>query len=147
MIPTPELRQTIIQEAETWIGTPYHAGARIKGAGCDCLTFIAGVLINVKVVPENVEIPFYRTDFMKHGIEETYLNGLLQYGREIEEREVGRGDVVIYKLKGAGIFCHTGIVDRWPERIIHCFKRGVRPGHGLDHNGFGLAPRKFLTAF
>jgi len=139
------LRRAIIEEAMTWVGTPYHSQARLKGVGADCLTFIAGVLINVGIIPPSVEIPFYRQDFMKHLHSENYLNGLLDYGREIHDSEKQPGDVVLYKLKGAGVYCHTGIIIEWPK-IIHCYMQGVLVVNGT-HLGFGSRPRKILTVF
>lgn len=139
------LRQAIVDEAASWVGTRYHSGARIKGVGADCCTFIAGVLINVGLIPEDTHIPFYRRDFMLHQQDEDYLRGLLDYGREIPEDEIGPGDVVLYRLRGAGIYCHTGFVVNWPQ-IIHCYMTGVQPTNGL-HMGFGGRPRKFLTVF
>lgn len=33
----------IAQEAEQWIGTPFHWQGRVKGIGCDCKGLVAGV--------------------------------------------------------------------------------------------------------
>ncbi|MBL0320066.1 MAG: hypothetical protein IPP74_12385 [Alphaproteobacteria bacterium] len=35
--------QKIISQARTWLGTPFHHQARLKGKGCDCLGLIVGV--------------------------------------------------------------------------------------------------------
>ena len=35
-----EERERLIAEAKEWLGTPYHTAGRIKGAGCDCGTFL-----------------------------------------------------------------------------------------------------------
>ena len=37
-------RTDIVQQARTWIGTPFHHQARLKGKGCDCLGLIVGVV-------------------------------------------------------------------------------------------------------
>jgi NlpC/P60 family putative phage cell wall peptidase len=37
------IRNTIIAEARSWIGTPYHHQAALKGVGCDCLGLVRGV--------------------------------------------------------------------------------------------------------
>lgn len=34
----------IVTQARTWIGTPFHHQARLKGKGCDCLGLIVGVV-------------------------------------------------------------------------------------------------------
>ena len=35
---------TIITQARTWLGTPFHHQARLKSKGCDCLGLIVGVV-------------------------------------------------------------------------------------------------------
>lgn len=34
----------IITQARTWLGTPFHHQARLKGVGCDCLGLVVGVV-------------------------------------------------------------------------------------------------------
>lgn len=34
----------IVTQARTWLGTPFHHQARLKGKGCDCLGLIVGVV-------------------------------------------------------------------------------------------------------
>jgi hypothetical protein len=36
--------QTIVTQARTWLGTPFHHQARLKRIGCDCLGLIVGVV-------------------------------------------------------------------------------------------------------
>jgi cell wall-associated NlpC family hydrolase len=38
-----DLRAAVVREAESWIGTPFHHAARVKGAGIDCLMLLAEV--------------------------------------------------------------------------------------------------------
>lgn len=38
------MNNTIVKQARTWIGTPFHHQARLKGKGCDCLGLIVGVV-------------------------------------------------------------------------------------------------------
>lgn len=35
--------EDIVAEAQTWIGTPFHHGGRVKNVGADCLGIIVGV--------------------------------------------------------------------------------------------------------
>lgn len=75
-------RARLVAEAESWIGTPYHTGARVKGAGVDCLTFVAGVFENAGLVPK-LAIPHYPPDWHLHRDDERYLEGVLQYCVEV----------------------------------------------------------------
>lgn len=36
-------RAAVVAEARSWISTPYHHGASLKGIGCDCIGFVRGV--------------------------------------------------------------------------------------------------------
>lgn len=36
-------RQAVIDQARTWLGTPWHHQGRLKGAGVDCIGLIVGV--------------------------------------------------------------------------------------------------------
>ena len=55
-------RQAVIAAAVTWIGTPFHHAARVKGAGVDCLMLLAEVYERAGVAPR-VEPPFYVPDW------------------------------------------------------------------------------------
>ena len=139
---TDSWRKAVVQEAESWLGTPYHPHARIKGAGVDCLTFLAEVYAAAGIIEPIVDIPFYRTDGMFHQKEETYLNGVLKYGTEI----IGPpepGDAVLFKW--GPLFWHGAIVIKWPK-LIHASPshHGVRYDWG--HTGrLGWRVRKYFS--
>jgi NlpC/P60 family putative phage cell wall peptidase len=134
-------RAAIIAEALTWIGTPFHHAARIKGVGCDCLTYIAEVYARAGIVPPQ-QIPFYRPDFMQHQSEETYLNGLLQHGREVAQPL--QADVAIFKW--GRIYAHAGIVVEWPWMLHAAPSLGVIKMRGDMGRLRGRAV-KFISAF
>lgn len=134
-------RAAVIAEAQSWVGTPFHHAARVKGAGVDCLTFIAEVYTRASIVPPQ-KLPFYRPDFMNHQAEETYLNGLLAHGREVKTPLPG--DVAIFKW--GRIYAHAGIVVDWPW-MLH-----AAPGIGVirmrgDTGRLCGRPVKFISAF
>lgn len=130
-------RAVAVAEAQTWIGTPYHASARVKGrdGGADCLTFLAGTFAPI-LGP--IDVPFYPMDWNMHSPEERYLDGVLQFCDEylpedfrpgaMSEQNVGAedlprrpvlpGDVVMWKMYLC--FSHGAIVTDWPK-IIHAY--------------------------
>jgi len=57
-----DARQAVIAEAVTWIGTPFHHAARVKGAGVDCLMLLAEVYERAGAAP-HIEPPFYVPDW------------------------------------------------------------------------------------
>lgn len=42
------LRYAVLDEARTWIGTPFRHQARVKGEGCDCTNLVIGVGLEVR---------------------------------------------------------------------------------------------------
>lgn len=109
-------RHAVIAEALSWAGTPYHANARVKGAGADCLTFLAGVYEACGVIPP-VDIPHYPADWHMHRDEERYLGGVLRYCQEISGPPLP-GDIALWRF--GRCFSHGAIVLDWP-RIIHAY--------------------------
>lgn len=135
------VRRKIVDEAMTWMGTPYHHMARVKGAGVDCLTLIVEVYEHLGLITHH-EVPFYRPDFMRHNSEDTYLDGLLRHGFEVPEPRMG--DVAIFKW--GRIHAHAGIIISWPE-IIH-----AEPVNGViirsaDNGRLRGRPAKFISLF
>ncbi len=114
-----ERRVGVIAEAESWLGTPYHHMARVKGIGCDCMTLLTAVYHAAGIVPE-IEIPFYPPDWHLHRSAERYLDGLLRYACEIEEPP-RPSDVALFKF--GRCFSHGAIVTDWPC-LIHAWHAG-----------------------
>lgn len=108
-------RARVIEVAHTWIGTSYHIGGRIKGAGADCLTLLAEVYAEAGIVGA-VDVPYYPGDWHLHRASERYLEGLLRYAHEVEAPL--SGDIALWKF--GRCFSHGAIVVKWPV-IIHAY--------------------------
>ena len=138
-------RQAVLDEARSWLGTPYHHMGRVKGGagcGCDCLTLLAEVYARAGIVSP-VEVPYYRPDFMLHRGEETYLEGLLAHGSEVAAPEPG--DAVLFQW--GRILGHAGIVTLWPSIIHACaIARRVCEGDATQGRLRGR-PTKFVSPF
>jgi cell wall-associated NlpC family hydrolase len=114
-------RAAVLDEAETWRGTPYHHAARLKGIGCDCLSFLVEVYQRCRIIAP-LTLPFYRPDAVMHDGDPRYFEGVLAHGREVATAQPG--DVVLYRWgRGMG---HGGIVVDWPW-ILH-----ADPYHGVN---------------
>ena len=109
-------RDKVVKIAKSWLGTPYHHMARVKGVGVDCLTLLAEVFHEAGLVP-TVPVEFYPKDWMHHRDNERYLEGLLKYTREIEP-DPRPGDIVLWKI--GRCFSHGAIVVQWPIVIHAC---------------------------
>ena len=110
------MRAAVVAEAESWIGTPFHHAARVKGAGVDCLMLLAEVYERADVA-RHVEPPFYVPDWHLHQGAERYLEGLLHHARPIDGPPLP-GDIALFRF--GRTFSHGAIVARWP-RLIHAY--------------------------
>lgn len=106
-------RGAVLDIAESWLRTPYHHRAMIKGAGVDCAMFLLAVYNEAGVVPE-MTIENYPPDFMLHRDEERFLSYVSQHTHEVFDPLPG--DAVVFKVGRS--FAHGGIVVAWPK-IIH----------------------------
>lgn len=108
------IRQVIIAEAETWLNTPFHHEARLKGVGVDCGQLLKAVYLAAGLVDEVQEQP-YAMQWHLHRSEEVYLAWIEKFGRLIPGPP-GPGDVAIWKM--GRTHSHAAIVVAWPK-IIH----------------------------
>ena len=141
-----EQRDLVIKTAKEYIGTPYHPEGRRKGVGVDCLTLLSGVWEDAGLLPR-VEIPHYSPEFMLHKSEERYLDGLLQYCREIPGPPLP-GDIALWKF--GRCYSHAAIVVKWPV-VIHAYMNSKVGYEDLDRAiwlsrlGGGPRPVKFFS--
>lgn len=113
-------RDAVVAEARSWIGTPYHHCADVKGAGVDCGMILVRVFADCGLIDPFDPRP-YAPDWMKHREEEIYLDIVRRLTRvEFDPRlEVpGAGDVVVWKH--GKTYSHGAIVTDWPY-VVHAF--------------------------
>lgn len=110
-------RQAVIDEAMTWMGTPYHHEATVKGAGVDCAQLLRLVYKEAGVIDDFL-YPQYPPDWMQHRSEEKYLSFVVDRAEQVEIPLPG--DAVVYKV--GRCFAHGAIIIEWPS-IIHASNR------------------------
>ena len=116
---TPVIRQQIIEEALTWLGTPWQHLQRCKGAGVDCVQLIGGVGLNVGLLTleQLKSVPPYSLQWQLHRGNEKLIDTLLRLGfTEVVVAEKRPGDVVTFQYARAN--CHAGIY-LGESQIIH----------------------------
>lgn len=141
-------RERVVEIAQTWLGTPFHDGQGVKGAGVDCAYFPWRVGGEVGLFPKS-DLPPYSIQAMCHSAEENYVAALLEYGgHEISESQVGPGDLVLFKLRGSMSHSHGAIVIRWPEFILHPIRdHGVIGSHALETGFLRRRSKRFFSFF
>ena len=114
-------RERLIAEAKEWLGTPYHTEGRVKGAGCDCGTFLAGVLENANLLP-HIDIPHYSEDVACHCAVPKYLMKIEEYCKQVDKNDRKTGDILVYQFNGSKVPHHAAFVcDK--EYLIHSYTR------------------------
>jgi len=115
------LRQKLVAEAETWLGTPYVSNGLVKGkrGGTDCAMLIIGIYRNVGLLPHGFDPRPYPPQWHLHQSEEKYLSYVVNYSDKVlgpPARVPKAGDLVLFKL--GRVYSHGGMVLAWPT-IIH----------------------------
>ncbi len=110
-------RAAVVAEARTWIRTPYHHCADVKGAGVDCAMILVRVYCDLGLV-ERFDPRPYPQDWHMHRSEERYLNLLLARSHRVERPQPG--DVVL--IRYGRCYSHGGIVTKHsPLTVVHAF--------------------------
>ncbi|EXI85591.1 MAG: putative phage cell wall peptidase, NlpC/P60 family [Candidatus Accumulibacter regalis] len=107
--------ERIVQEARSWLRTPYHHQGRIKGVGVDCAMILCEVYHAAGRVPYIDPTP-YPPDWHLHRTEQRYLGWVEDYAYRVAEPLPG--DIALYQFGRA--ISHAGIVVDWPM-IIHAY--------------------------
>ena len=111
----------IIAAARSWLGTPYHDQASLKGVGCDCLGLARGVWREV-VGPEPFLIEPYSRGWGETGQIEVLAEGARRMMREIAPGDAGPGALVLFRMVPRAIAKHVGVMTG-PDTFIHSYER------------------------
>jgi NlpC/P60 family putative phage cell wall peptidase len=115
----PEDRAAVVAEALSWLRTPYHHAARLKGVGVDCAQLVIGVYANAGFI-EAFDPDAYPPDWHLHRSAERYMIDVLKYAREITIEAIGPGDLILYKF--GRTYSHGAIVVDYPQ-VVHAVLR------------------------
>ena len=127
----------IVRAARSWLGTPYHDQASVKGVGCDCLGLIRGVWREV-VGPEPMPVPPYSRDWGEAGPHEVLAEAARAAMIEIDVADARTGDVVLFRMRQEAIAKHAGVLTSG--------SRGARSHHsGRPPRSAG--PHRFIHAY
>jgi cell wall-associated NlpC family hydrolase len=112
---TSDLRQKIVAEARSWLDTPYHHAADVKGVGVDCAMLLLRVYVDLGLAEPFDPRP-YPHDWHLHRDEERYADALLSRAHRVEAPLPG--DAVIFRV--GRCYSHGAIVTRAePLTIVH----------------------------
>jgi cell wall-associated NlpC family hydrolase len=118
-----QLRDAIVAEARSWVGTPYHNCADVKGVGCDCGMLLVRVFVDLGLVAPFDPRP-YTHDWHLHRGEERYLDALFARAQRVASPLPG--DAMLFRL--GRCYSHGGVVTcpdpltivhaSWPAQVV-----------------------------
>lgn len=115
-------RGLVVNEARSWVGTPYHDQGDIKGAGVDCGMLLVRVFVDTGLCAPFDPRP-YPGDWYMHRSAERYLSFILDRGGETGDPKPG--DVMVFRY--GRCYAHGGIVTALdPLKIVHAFQPAQR---------------------
>lgn len=127
----PAIGDLAAAEAKTWLGTPYHHQASVKGVGCDCLGLLRGVYRAI-VGPEPARPPNYSPGWDEVAKQDVMLTAFRSYLAEVpdygclpETWNFLPGDVLIFRMKPGAVAKHCGIVTESGQFVHSHTGRGT----------------------
>lgn len=99
------ISEQFIEEAETYLNTPWIHQGRLKGVGIDCIGLVQVAYEKVTGIQYSGEINYHRVP--QKGRENRLHSILIQYLDEVPKAEMLRGDVLLFSFNG--LSNHIGI--------------------------------------
>ncbi|WP_343072396.1 NlpC/P60 family protein [Roseibium litorale] len=115
-----DIRSRALAEARLWLGTPYRHQASCRGAGCDCLGLLRGVVRGL-YGREPEEAPDYAPDWSAAGREELREAGR-RWLEEIAIEAALPGDVLLFRWRDGVPARHVGLLADG-QKLIHAYER------------------------
>lgn len=106
-MPTSISRKQIVEEALTWLNTPYHHQAACKNVGVDCAYLVGAVAEAVGAIAK-FQVEPYSIEWHWHSREERMCNIVESFGGKQVKGDPKPGDILAFKY---GRVCsHLGIM-------------------------------------
>lgn len=112
-----EQRARVVEIARSWIGTPYHHHARLKGIGVDCAQLLCAVYEEAGACG-HIDTGHYAHDWHLHHSRELFLETMESAGAFKVERELVAGDSMVFRY--GRTFSH-GSVYAGDGQFVHAY--------------------------
>jgi NlpC/P60 family putative phage cell wall peptidase len=114
------MRPHIVALARTWLGTPYHHQASLKGVGTDCIGLVRGIWRELYGA-EPQPLPAYTRDWAEAQGCETLLEAARCHFVELPPAQVQGGDVLIFRWRRNALAKHCAVLST-PVTMIHALE-------------------------
>lgn len=122
-------RQEIVNEARSWVGTPFMHQGTVKGFGCDCTGLLRGALLSTSVLRADFQefLPAHAMGYSRIPDGATMRAGCDALLTRISLEAARPGDLALLEFK-AGMPQHTAVLGDYVHgglTLIHA----LGPGH------------------
>ena len=112
-------REKIVEEARTWLGTPYRHQASVRGVGADCLGLVRGVWRGL-LGTEPERPPAYNPHWAELTGEDTLIKAARRHMTEVAVGGTKPGDVLLFRMALGAPAKHVAILTA-AQQIIHAY--------------------------
>ena len=113
-------RTRVLEEARLWLGTPFHHGKCVRGAGVDCAHLLVGVYSGAGVAIVD-PIERYGRDWFLHERTDRLVEILQQHC--VATDDPAPGDIAVFRF--GRMISHAAIILNYPY-IIHADRTAGR---------------------
>jgi NlpC/P60 family putative phage cell wall peptidase len=113
--------EDIVRIARSWLGTPYHHQASLKGVGTDCVGLVRGIYRELYNV-EPPELINYSADWGDSNGNEDMVIAAYKYLEPVPLDQLGPGHVVMVRWKEGRVAKHSMIMTG-SRSAIHAYNR------------------------
>ena len=121
---TKATRAKVVKEALTWVGTPYHDMACVKGVGVDCAMLVFGIARELGLTDKkHEELPRYNPSM--HVFNKSFLiDEVIAFGCvPVPLNKAEPGDILLFEFHNTIAHCGIKVSD---TEVVHAVKR---PGY------------------
>jgi cell wall-associated NlpC family hydrolase len=123
-------RQEIVDEARSWIGTPWQHQQAIKGLGVDCVGLIAGIARNTHAV-EDFE---FEANYRRHDESAKMVELFNEYMDAIDWHDALPADVLVIKKSASHWHCMIVAERNGDEFEVIEADRSIVTKHRIDNS-------------
>jgi NlpC/P60 family putative phage cell wall peptidase len=138
---------SLVAEARTWIGTPWHHQAPLKGIGCDCTGLVRGVINAFRPLPPDLQA----MDYARTPDGVTLLHLCRRHLRAVPTSAIRPGDVLVFRYTPGGAPQHMGFAADYLHgglSLVHALdQRGGNPGRVVEHRLDSTWQRRIVAVF
>jgi len=112
-------RQAVIDEALSWVGTPYQHQCSTKYAGCDCLGLVRGLWRKLYGC-EPTKLPPYTPDWAEAGENEILKTACDHHLDPVTLSDARPADILLFRMQAGVQAKHMAVLIE-PDLIVHAY--------------------------